>query len=186
MTPFELTDGVVLLDLPGPDDVEAVFRVCQDPDIQHWTTVPSPYRREHALSFVTEFIPNGWADGSGQTWVVRDVADGNALVGAIGLVTQPVRSAVIGYWLAPGARGRGLMGRAVVLVLDAAFDRLDLDRVEWRADEGNAPSRAVAERAGFRVEGCLRGGSVHGETRRDVWVGTVLRADDRPVLAIPG
>ncbi|MGW5696666.1 helix-turn-helix domain-containing protein, partial [Streptomyces asiaticus] len=29
-------------------DTDAVFAACQDPDIQRWTSVPSPYERAHA------------------------------------------------------------------------------------------------------------------------------------------
>lgn len=178
MEPFDLTDGTVLLRSPDDSDVDAIYRICQDPDIQRWTTVPGPYLREHAEGFVREFVAGGWTKGS-PTWAIRQVADGGRLVGMIGLSAQPVRSAEIGWWLAPDARGRGLMGRAVHLVLDACWDRLGLDRVEWRAFEGNEPSRAVAERAGFQMEGCIRGGAVKGEARYDDWVGTVLRSDQR-------
>jgi hypothetical protein len=31
-------------------DVEAVFEACQDPEIQRWTTVPSPYTHNDAMS----------------------------------------------------------------------------------------------------------------------------------------
>lgn len=33
------------------DDVDAVFAACQDAEIQRWTEVPVPYRREHAAAF---------------------------------------------------------------------------------------------------------------------------------------
>lgn len=178
MDPFELTDGTVLLRIPGAEDVDDITRICQDPTIQEWTVVPVPYTREVGVGFVEEFVAGGWTTGS-PTWAIRELADDSRLVGMIGLTAQPVRSAEIGWWLAPEARGRGLMGRAVELVVEAAFGRLELERLEWRAFVGNDPSRAVAERAGFTVEGSIRGGAVHRDTRRDDWVGTLLAADRR-------
>jgi RimJ/RimL family protein N-acetyltransferase len=178
MEPFDLTDGTVLLRTPGAEDVDAIVAACQDPDIQEWTTVPTPYRHEHGVGFVHDVVAGGWGTGS-PTWAIREVADGERLVGMIGLTAQPVRSAEIGWWLVSDARGRGLMGRSVELVVTAAFGRLGLDRIEWRAFAGNEPSRAVAERAGFTVEGCIRGGAVTGDTRRDDWVGTLLATDRR-------
>lgn len=175
--PFELTDGVVLLRAPGPVDVDRVTEICQDPAIQEWTTVPSPYARADAEGFVGGMVADGWRTGSSLTWAIR--VDGH-LVGMVGLAREDAGSAEIGYWLAPGHRGRGLMSRAVALVLDAAFGPLALDRVSWRAYVGNGPSRAVAERAGFRVEGTIRGGGVQRGVRRDEWVGTLLRTDPRP------
>ena len=50
----------------------------------------------------------------------------------------------------------------------------------WRAVVGNWPSRRVAWRAGFRIEGTLRAELVHRDrVRRDAWVGTLLRGDPR-------
>jgi RimJ/RimL family protein N-acetyltransferase len=179
METFELTDGVVLLRAPGPADVDRIDALCQDPAIQEWTTVPSPYTREDAASFVSSFVADGWARGSSLNWAVRDAAD-DALLGMVGLGMEGTGSAEIGYWLAPAARGRGVMSRSVDLVLDAAFGRLELVRVFWRAFVGNGPSRAVAERAGFRVEGELRLGGVQRGVRRDEWVGSLLATDPRP------
>jgi RimJ/RimL family protein N-acetyltransferase len=179
MEPFEMTDGVVLLRAPDASDVDRIAHLCQDPSIQAWTTVPSPYTREDAESFVTHLVAGGWAAGTGCNWAIRGAASGD-LLGMIGLATEPPGSAEIGYWLAPASRGRGLMSRSVALVLDAAFGGLGLERVTWRAYLGNGPSRRVAERAGFRVEGEIRGGGVQRGVRRDEWVGTLLRGDPRP------
>ncbi len=179
MDPFELTDGVVLLRTPGPEDVDRITAICQDTDIQEWTTVPSPYRREDAEGFVGAYVRDGWAAGTSCTWAVRDAVD-DALLGMVGIVLEGAGSAEIGYWLAPGGRGRGVMSRAVALVVDASFGRIGLTRLSWRAFVGNGPSRRVAERAGFRVEGELRGGGVQRGVRRDEWVGTLLRDDPRP------
>lgn len=112
-----------------------------------------------------------------------------ALRGMVGLGVQEARSAELGYWLAPEARGRGLMHRAVRLVLDFAFDPdgLDLERVSWQAYVGNLASLAVAWRCGFRLEGQVRGHALQRGRRRDAWVGTLLRGDPRgPVSAWPG
>jgi RimJ/RimL family protein N-acetyltransferase len=176
MEPLELTDGVVVLRAPGPQDVDRITEICQEPSIQRWTTVPSPYARADAEGFVTGMVRDGWADGSSLTWAVR-VDD--VLVGMVGLAMEGVGSAEIGYWLASDHRGRGLMSRAVALVLDVAFGRLALDRVLWRAYAGNLPSRHVAERAGFRVEGEIRLGAIQRGVRCDEWLGTLLRDDPR-------
>jgi RimJ/RimL family protein N-acetyltransferase len=74
------------------------------------------------------------------------------------------------------------MGRAVALVVEHGFDPdgLGLARISWSAYVGNWPSRRVAWRAGFRVEGTIRGFAVQREgVRRDCWVGTLLRDDPR-------
>ncbi|WP_152189781.1 GNAT family N-acetyltransferase [Georgenia satyanarayanai] len=175
MEPFTLHDGDLTLEVPTLADVDRVTEVCQDPEVQRWTTVPSPYRREHAVGFIGGFVADGWERGDNLTWALRH---GGRLVGMVG-TSRADGSGEIGYWLAPEARGLGLMDRAVGLVLDAAFGRLGMERVEWRADVGNWPSWRVVWRHGFRREGQVRGMGVHGERRVDQWVGTLLREDPR-------
>jgi hypothetical protein len=41
------------------DDADAVLAACQDAEIQRWTEVPVPYRREHAEGFVGEGSRSG-------------------------------------------------------------------------------------------------------------------------------
>jgi len=178
-----LTDGVVLLRVPGTADVDRIAALCVDPDVRDWTTVPSPYTAEDAARFV-DLTASAWSSGRACTWSVRD-AGTDVLLGMIGLEMHEVRSAEIGYWLDPLVRGRGVMSRAVALVVAHAFDPdgLGLDRLLWTAFVGNAPSRAVAERAGFRVEGTVRGHGVQRGVRRDSWVGTLLATDPRPPSA---
>lgn len=165
----------LVLQAPTALDAEAITAACQDPAIQAWTTVPVPYERSDAETFLRA-VDRGWADGTMPTWAIRDGAE---LVGMIGLTREPVGSAEIGYWLVPAARGRGLMLAAVGAVVGHAFDPagLGLDRLHWQAYVGNWPSRRVAERAGFTIEGTIRAHGVQRGLRRDSWVGTLLAAD---------
>ena len=84
MKPFELASDRLRLDLPVAADAERVFEYCQDPAIQRFTTVPSPYRREDAVSFLTTHVPSGWASGQDCTWALRET-DGAPLLGVISL-----------------------------------------------------------------------------------------------------
>jgi ribosomal-protein-serine acetyltransferase len=98
------------------------------------------------------------------------IAVGGGFVGSVGLhhLDWLVRSAQVGYWLAPPARGRGVVTRAVERLAGHAFARLDVHRLEIRAVVENERSRAVAKCAGFWFEGILRQAEVlHGE-RRDL------------------
>ena len=40
MTPFEVTDGVVLLSTPTSDDVGRIAELCEDAEVARWTTIP--------------------------------------------------------------------------------------------------------------------------------------------------
>ena len=56
----------------------------------------------------------------------------------------------IAYWLLPDGRQRGLVTRAVRLLLKWAFDESDVRRVALYTKEGNEASERVALRCGFR------------------------------------
>ena len=64
--------------------------------------------------------------------------------------------AEVGYWVAPEVRGRGVCTRAVRLISRWVLERPGMERLQLRADEENAASRKVAEKAGFTQEGILR------------------------------
>lgn len=182
MDMITLHDDQFLLSPPTAGDVDAITEACQDPAIAEWVTVPSPYSRRDAEGFLAHVVQPGWESGSELTWAIR--ARGgpdDRLLGMVGLHGMGDGSAELGYWGAPWARRGGAVQSAVRLVLDHAFapDGLHLERVLWTAFVGNWPSRRVAWRAGFRVEGTVRLHGVQRGRRRDSWVGTVLRNDER-------
>lgn len=176
MEPVEITEDDLLLRPWRPADAEAVYRACQDPDIQRWTTVPVPYLMEHATGFVADAAPAAWANGAAAEFAVVDRLTGE-LIGSCGLITidHRLRSAEIGYWVAPRGRGRGVAARATRAIAHWAFDRLGLRRIVWQAELGNHASRLVAMRAGFRIEGRLR--LANPAAGPDGWIGSLLPGD---------
>ncbi|MXM63228.1 GNAT family N-acetyltransferase [Streptomyces sp. HUCO-GS316] len=175
MEPATLTTDRLILRTVGPDDTEAVYAAAQDPDIQRWTSIPSPYLPEHAQGFTEQLVPDGWASGSMLTFGAF-LPEGE-LVGMLGLTMRSVSAAEIGFWGTKEHRRNGYVTEAARAVSRWAFTRLSVDRVEWRAEVGNRPSRAVAERVGFVVEGVLRSAIIHQGVRRDCWVGSLLPSD---------
>lgn len=62
----------------------------------------------------------------------------------------------IGYWLHPEHTGRGYVTETVNALTRFAFDSMNVVRVEIRCVENNHPSYAVAERAGYTLDGILK------------------------------
>ncbi len=149
----ELADDAIRLRAPATDDVPAITEACQDPDIQHFTFVPVPYREEHARDWVAG-APARAAAGEQLSLVIADARDRAELVGTVGLLRPDWgrRTIEIGYWVAPWERGRGLAVRAVKLLAPWALRTLDLTRVACDVDVDNVASRQVAQRAGFVAE----------------------------------
>ena len=80
------------------------------------------------------------------------------LVGMCGFNTIDLlnRRGAIGYWLAEEYNGQGIMTRAVRGLVDYAFKKLELHRVEISAGVENHQSRKIAERLGFEEEARLK------------------------------
>jgi RimJ/RimL family protein N-acetyltransferase len=174
-----LSDGDVTLRPHCPEDAEGSWEQCQDPLSQEWTTVPVPYSREDARRFVTQVMPGGWE--SGQEWGLAVEATGDDGVrryaGTVSLRVRGEGRAEIAYGSHPWVRGRGVMHRALTLLLDWGFDKQGLRTVVWWADKGNWASRKLAWRLGFTHDGEVAQWQPHRGELRDAWIGH-LRAQD--------
>lgn len=138
-----------------PGDAGQLFRACRDPEITRWTGLPDPYRPEHAARFAAVTAPAWSESGTAHHLGIFD-ADGLAGSVALNRIDPAARTASLGYWSAPWARGRRVTERASRGLLRAAFDA-ELTRVDWRATVGNHPSRLTALRLGFHIMGVRPG-----------------------------
>ncbi|WP_199549332.1 GNAT family N-acetyltransferase [Streptomyces sp. N35] len=175
MDPVTLTTGRLTIRPLGPQDIDAVYAACQDPEVGRWTTTPTPYRREDAESFAGTIAPEAWVSGKEYCFAVLDKQ--GRLVAVTGLMERVGNAREIGFWAVKEHRGQGYMTEAVRAVTRWGFEELGADRIEWKAEVGNHASRAVAEKAGFRLEGTLRSGLLNKGTRRDAWVASLLPSD---------
>jgi RimJ/RimL family protein N-acetyltransferase len=67
----------------------------------------------------------------------------------------------IGYWIRTSCARQGYASEATAALVELAGGRLGAQRIEITSDARNAPSRRVAEKCGFALEGILR------KSRRD-------------------
>jgi RimJ/RimL family protein N-acetyltransferase len=107
--------------------------------------------------------------------IVRD----GRIIGMVGFhaVNWRDRSTTIGYWLAAGEQGRGLMTAAVRAMVDHAFRSMGLRRVVITAAVHNDRSRAIPQRLGFVQEGTLRQAVRVGDQYFDDAVYAILAED---------
>jgi RimJ/RimL family protein N-acetyltransferase len=169
----ELTDPPdLVLRLPVVDDLADIVAQCQDPEFQRWTTVPVPYQESDAQDFLRR-VADGW-----QANVARFVIEYQGrFSGTVDLRFDGLGGADVGFGLAPWARGKGVMTRALRLVLAWGFELPGIDVVYWRAQVGNSASRRVAGRCGFRMDGTVRGLLEQRGERRDGWIGSLRRGE---------
>lgn len=98
---------------------------------------------------------------------------GGTLVGGTMFVGFDATSGVceLGCWLEPAGTGRGLVTRAIRVLIDWAIGTRGMYRVEWRCRPDNTASSNVARRLGMRLDGVLRGDYLYRGVRYDteVW-----------------
>jgi ribosomal-protein-alanine N-acetyltransferase len=178
-TPPELSDGVVTLRAPRLSDVDDVVAQCVDPASVQWTTVPAPYDRTMAETFVSVAVPEGWRTHTDLCLAIEAThPDGvRRFSGSLSLRPMRYGHAEIAFGLHPAVRGQGVCSRAVKLLLDWGFKQPDIDVVVWYANVGNWSSWRVAWANGFTFHGTIPKFLPHRGERRDAWHGT-LRAED--------
>jgi ribosomal-protein-serine acetyltransferase len=122
--------------------------------LARWMPWPPAQTRESTREFIRTAKAQLESNDGFQAALVVD----GAVAGVFGYhaVDWVHRRTTLGYWLAEPAQGRGLATRAVAALIDHAFGKWDLHRVEIRAAVGNERSRAVCERLGMTLEGVLR------------------------------
>jgi RimJ/RimL family protein N-acetyltransferase len=176
-SPVTLTDEVVELRPWVPSDASFLFEASRDPEIERYNG-PPPDSLADAAS-VIERIERSWrsfqvqGNPTGVAFAIVEVASGET-VGMCGIDDwSGTDVAQFGYWLAAGARGRGLATRAVTLMTSWLVE-LGAARVFLTIQSENEASAAVARRAGFTYEGTLRAHAVWQGQRQDVDVFAVL------------
>ena len=145
------------------DDAPALVAAWQDREIARWNPVPPEPTLDRASHWIDGCDQRLEADRSLDLCVVD--AESQQVVGEVGLsgFDWDRGAALIGYWLLPAGRGRGLASQATAALADWAVDKLELHLLIARCDSANLASQAVAQRAGFR--------HAHGDGQgNELWV----------------
>jgi len=146
------------LDIPGVvlrplaiSDAEALFAAHGDARTHHYWSSPAHDTIEETRNYIAGTI----AIEGACVWAITE--DGGEALGRIGLFLEREGVADIGIIMTPSATGRGLASKALTLVVDYGFTRLDLHRIGADIDPDNNASISLFLRGGFQREGLLRG-----------------------------
>ena len=146
----------VLLRLPEESDREAfiALRKASRDHLESWDPRPPPHFNAFGDDAFNLEMRRRKREDCERHLICR-IEDG-AIVGRLSLTAierGPVQSARFGYWIGAPYINRGYMTEALRLGLRYCFTKIGLHRVECNIVPTNEPSRRVAQRVGFRLEG---------------------------------
>lgn len=113
---------------------------------------PHPYTEKDGKAFI------GYASAESPHRILAIEVKGEA-AGGIGVHPQTdihCRNAEMGYWLAEPYWGKGIISRAIPLMLEYGFKNWDIDRIFARPFGTNVGSQRVLEKCGFELEARLK------------------------------
>jgi RimJ/RimL family protein N-acetyltransferase len=162
-------DGVVLRAFSDAD-VDVVVDAGRDPRIPAITTVRAGGDRRDALIYIANQRSRA-ASGTGWSYAITDAATDRA-VGQIGMFRRDIADGrvVIGYWVAPSARGRRYAERALKVLTAFGTTMPEITRIELYVEPFNEASWRSAQAAGFQREGLLGRWQIINGRPRDMYM----------------
>lgn len=149
-------------------DLYAAYRAA--PDGRDWTYLTvGPFDDEQAYR---RYAETAASSTDPRHYAVIDRKTGKA-VGTLALMRIDAAQGVIevgSVTFSPLLKRTPISTEAQFLLMSYVFDELGYRRYEWKCDSLNAPSRAAAERLGFKFEGVFRQAIVYkGRSRDTAW-----------------
>ena len=134
-------------------DANCLVDASNDPRLRRFIPLsPLPRAPEGVRAYLTR-VRVVASEGTRLSWCVADRDTDEALGNVALFEFGPDRSAQVGYWAHPAARGRGVLSRAVRLVADWALAPaprgFGMRRLFLLSAVSNTASRRVAEQSGF-------------------------------------
>ena len=176
-----LADHSVMLRPWQEADVPDITLAFADPLTQRFSwTQTAAFTQEDARAHLAGLEP-ARLSGLALQFALVEPAGEHEVLGSVSLYDIDLQQARArtGYWLAPQARGRGVVSNAVRLLAQWGFDELGLSRIELTCGPDNEASQRVATRCGFAREGVLRSHLAFKGGRRDTVVFSLLPGELR-------
>lgn len=143
----------VVLRAPEMDDLDALVRWINDPELARYRMPHFPYSRAHEREWL-ERVPRSETD---RVLMIQRL-DGRP-IGMMGLhrIDQVHRQAELGIFIGEkDCWGQGYGTDAIRTLLRFAFDQMNFHRIYLRVDVDNVRARRCYEKCGFVREGTLR------------------------------
>ncbi|MFI1357762.1 GNAT family N-acetyltransferase [Streptomyces sp. NPDC020898] len=173
-----LENEYVLLSPVVPEDRDSLRAVAMAPRI--WRYFVSRVESDADFERLFDAMLADQDAGRRTVYVITDKSTGRTAGSmSFGNLAESDGRIEIGWsWLGVDFHGTGINGCAKYLLLEHAFERLGVERVEFKTDQLNTQARKGLSNIGAQEEGVLRSfNPMPGGRRRDAVFYSVLRAE---------
>lgn len=139
-----------------PSDAPALFAIFSNPAVTRYYDQPTFTELAQAEALAAR-MQQRFAEKRTIRWAITR-ADDDRLIGTCGFAEwkRHFHCAAIGYELAQGEWGQGIMTEVLTAVLTYGFTQMQLNRIEAYVMTGNTASMRLLQKLGFQEEGLLR------------------------------
>ncbi|MCY2685635.1 GNAT family N-acetyltransferase [Salinimicrobium sp. TH3] len=158
------------------DDLENIYKGLSHPEVIKYYGVN--YKTLDATREQLEWYEELERSQTGIWWAIT-LAEDNEFCGAIGFNnrSREHKKAELGFWLLPKYWSRGFVQESMEVVLDHAFQKLDLHRIEAFVETENISSQNALEKQHFKQEGIMRDSEIKNGRFISVAVYAKLKSD---------
>lgn len=138
-------------------DTDALYEMRSDPEVSRHN-IGQPYTERSQARQIIEGLRRGYRERREVRWAVTLIGGDNRLIGMCGFNywNQRDRRASLGYELNRSWWRQGIMREAVEALIEFAFERLEVNRLEAEAGSENTASIRLLEALHFQREGIQR------------------------------
>ena len=182
---MRLTTKRLILRQVTKKDISDIVENIDDLNVSKWLlVVPYPYKQKDAIVWINHQKKEAEdKPRTGYQFGIELKSEKN-IIGGCGLkkVDRVQGTAEVGYWLGQKYWKQGYGSEALEALLDLAFKKLKLRRIEAHVFKGNPSSGKLLEKYNFKLEGMKRKAvksKANGKIY-DSYIYGLLREDYRP------
>jgi len=153
---MQLTDGVVLLRPPVNEDIASLYEAVKFslPELEPWMDwATGAYSLSSAQNWL-DFVQAAWSHNTSFHFVIIETKT-NMFLGCCGLdgINLQKKECNLGYWIRSDRAKKGIASRSSRLLVDFAFSKPGIERIEIVAGVENIASQKVALKIGAQLTG---------------------------------
>jgi len=153
-----MTKRIILRDI-NPEDEKDLIRNINNLEVSKYLIlVPHPYTKKDAKWWINNCEKAAKEKPRKKYSFSIELKSKKGVIGAVGLekIDFFQGTATIGYWLGEDYWRQGIMQEATRAVIDYAFKKLKLRRIDVEAFAENKGSNALIKKLGFKYEGTMK------------------------------